>query len=203
MRQLGIRDGASQRDHSVGESLSEEMVMVKTARPHAKSLLDLVPPETEGRNAAAAQWEKLDLLYVFVRDIAAPLRLPADEAPRMLAPLESARLELSSADAAAQLTHMLAGLNKRVLLQDIGIPDEFCCPLSFEPMVDPVEAEDGFTYERSAITDWLGRSATSPLTRQPMGKRLKPNRVLKQQIEKEAGEVDIARFTEVCSPEGG
>ena len=32
-------------------------------------------------------------------------------------------------------------------------------------MEDPVIASDGFTYERAAISEWLGRgSATSPMT---------------------------------------
>ena len=30
-------------------------------------------------------------------------------------------------------------------------------------MQDPVLAADGFSYERAAIEEWLGRSATSPV----------------------------------------
>lgn len=34
--------------------------------------------------------------------------------------------------------------------------------------MDPVIAADGFTYERSAIEDWLSRKGTSPMTNQPL-----------------------------------
>ena len=48
-------------------------------------------------------------------------------------------------------------------------PNEFLCPISMELMEDPVLCEDGQTYERKHITEWLQRSRTSPITRQPMG----------------------------------
>lgn len=41
--------------------------------------------------------------------------------------------------------------------------DVFCCSLQ-ELFGDPVIAADGFTYERSAIEDWLSRKKTSPMT---------------------------------------
>jgi hypothetical protein len=42
-----------------------------------------------------------------------------------------------------------------------GMPD---CPITGAPMVDPVVAADGHTYERSAITRWMQTSDKSPLT---------------------------------------
>lgn len=33
---------------------------------------------------------------------------------------------------------------------------------------DPVIASDGFTYERSAIEDWISRKRTSPMTNEPL-----------------------------------
>ena len=47
-------------------------------------------------------------------------------------------------------------------------PDAFVCPLTLEPMLDPVVTCDGQTYERKAIEEWFARSATSPLTGQPL-----------------------------------
>lgn len=45
-----------------------------------------------------------------------------------------------------------------------------------ELFVDPVIAADGFTYERSAIEDWLTRKKTSPMTNVPLEhERLIPN----------------------------
>ena len=57
-------------------------------------------------------------------------------------------------------------------------PDEHLCAISKEPMVDPVVAEDGFTYERSQIEAWLKNSRTSPKTREEMGTDLRPNKDL-------------------------
>ena len=48
-------------------------------------------------------------------------------------------------------------------------------------MLDPVVAEDGITYERMAIEQWLQRSQTSPLTNNPLSSRqLHPNNSLRQ-----------------------
>ena len=70
-------------------------------------------------------------------------------------------------------------------------------------MVDPVLAEDGRTYERSAIVKWLATKSTSPLD--PSCRlnvsRLLTNRMAKEQIEElvESGELDdelCARYLE-------
>ena len=42
-----------------------------------------------------------------------------------------------------------------------GMP---CCPITGEPMIDPVVAADGHTYERTAIARWFEASDKSPLT---------------------------------------
>lgn len=43
--------------------------------------------------------------------------------------------------------------------------EKYWCPITGEVMDDPVIAADGYTYERSAIEDWLSRSKESPITR--------------------------------------
>jgi hypothetical protein len=48
--------------------------------------------------------------------------------------------------------------------QPAAIPGMPCCPITGEPMHDPVVAADGHTYERSAIARWLQTSDKSPLT---------------------------------------
>ena len=50
----------------------------------------------------------------------------------------------------------------------VTIPEAFCCPITQLLMADPVVTCDGHTYERSSITDWLARRATSPLTGEPL-----------------------------------
>jgi hypothetical protein len=37
---------------------------------------------------------------------------------------------------------------------------EFLCPITQELPIDPVTAEDGHVYERSAIEEWLEQNAT-------------------------------------------
>ena len=67
----------------------------------------------------------------------------------------------------------------------MACPDEFRCPITQEMMTDPVVATDGYTYERSAITEWLKKNPTSPMTRQPIRlEDLKTNRALKQSIDR-------------------
>lgn len=60
--------------------------------------------------------------------------------------------------------------------------DALTCPITLELFVDPVLAEDGHTYERAAIVEWIKHHhGTSPLTRQPLKiKDLKSNRLVKQ-----------------------
>ena len=53
-----------------------------------------------------------------------------------------------------------------------GVADGFVCPITYELPLDPVMAEDGFIYERSAIEEWLRRQQRSPSTNEPMGTRL-------------------------------
>ena len=59
---------------------------------------------------------------------------------------------------------------------------EFLCPITQELPIDPVMAEDGRTYERSAIEKWLREKKTSPHTNEPMGERLIPALQVKNAI---------------------
>ena len=51
-------------------------------------------------------------------------------------------------------------------------PSEFLCPITHSLPVDPVTAEDGKVYERSAIEEWLKKQQRSPLTNEVMGTKL-------------------------------
>jgi hypothetical protein len=45
------------------------------------------------------------------------------------------------------------------------IPDEYCCPITCDPMTDPVIVADGHSYERASIQEWFDHGKnTSPLT---------------------------------------
>ena len=63
-------------------------------------------------------------------------------------------------------------------------PDHMQGPISFQRMVDPVMASDGFTYERSKIEQWLRNgNRASPMTRKEMNITLTPNQSLKTLIQ--------------------
>ena len=46
----------------------------------------------------------------------------------------------------------------------VEVPHDYICPITSEIMNDPVTTVDGFTYERTAITEWLRTKDTSPST---------------------------------------
>ena len=56
------------------------------------------------------------------------------------------------------------------------------CPITHAPFQDPVVASDGHTYERKAITEWLGKAQTSPITRENISTTLFQNFKVKQII---------------------
>lgn len=62
--------------------------------------------------------------------------------------------------------------------------DSFLCPITRDPMMDPVICCDGHTYERAAIEMWLRNNSRSPKTNQPLSSRqLIPNHALRSSIE--------------------
>ena len=66
-------------------------------------------------------------------------------------------------------------------------PNDFLCAITQEPMIDPVLAADGHTYERAAIETWLAQNRTralSPKSGLPLANRtLVPNHALRGAIE--------------------
>lgn len=64
------------------------------------------------------------------------------------------------------------------------IPLEFLCPITHDVMLNPVICEDGFTYERKAITEWfLSGKYTSPMTNQTLtSTECKCNKELRNRI---------------------
>ena len=60
----------------------------------------------------------------------------------------------------------------------------YICPISHEPVIDPVMAADGHTYERAYIERWLQDHDTSPKTNLPLDhKTLVPNYALRSMVE--------------------
>jgi U-box domain len=62
-------------------------------------------------------------------------------------------------------------------------PQHLICPIALELFVDPVTVEDGNTYERDAISQWIHQHGTSPITKKPMKiDRLIPNHSIKDSV---------------------
>lgn len=59
---------------------------------------------------------------------------------------------------------------------------DLICPISHCILLEPVIAEDGFTYEKTEICKWFEKNNTSPLTRQIIGKKLLTNQLAKNLI---------------------
>ena len=59
---------------------------------------------------------------------------------------------------------------------------ELVCPITWSLPVDPVTAEDGNVYERSAIEEWLKKQLKSPVTNLAMGTKLLPALRVKNMI---------------------
>ncbi len=55
----------------------------------------------------------------------------------------------------------------------VSIPSEHICPITGQIMIDPVFTDDGHTYEREGIENWLKTNDTSPNT----GKKLNDKRL--------------------------
>ncbi len=63
------------------------------------------------------------------------------------------------------------------------VPNEFLCPITLDIMRNPVICEDGISYEKKFIIDWIKKSKTSPITREPMSiEKIYPNESLKNSI---------------------
>ncbi|CAF1391839.1 unnamed protein product [Adineta steineri] len=64
------------------------------------------------------------------------------------------------------------------------IESTLLCPITHQIFKDPVLAEDGHTYERESIVQWVQNHGTSPLTRQPLNiNQLRSNIIVKNIVE--------------------
>ena len=123
----------------------------------------------------------------------APWTLVARQRPARRAPA-CAGIEGSSGRTFSELERRLeeellvarqreAALQSELQQRTQALSELALCPITHEPMVDPVMTADGQTYERKAIEEWLQRSTgedgcvpTSPLTGEPLkDTTLRPN----------------------------
>lgn len=62
------------------------------------------------------------------------------------------------------------------------LPRSIYCPIRCAPMIDPVVASDGHSYDRDAIETWLKRKKTSPVTNETISETLLANHALRATI---------------------
>ena len=66
-----------------------------------------------------------------------------------------------------------------------NFPEHFLCSITLEVMEDPVQTCDGMSFERSAITEWLRKHDTSPMTNMKLpNKTIVPNLALRQELDR-------------------
>ena len=105
---------------------------------------------------------------------------------QMLAQDEDTNMEDVQSDAHLREASQSGGV---IYVDDENDKMRFECPISTEIMNEPVIAEDGYSYEKEEIVNWIklsedkGNPITSPITGDNMGKTLIPNTVLKDIIE--------------------
>lgn len=91
---------------------------------------------------------------------------------------------LPNLDECRNLIHHIKNRLKLKLNQDGEDLERFTCPITLEPLVDPVVDEHGHTYERDAILRHLeDPDAVSPINRLPIN-TLTPNLALRDEIER-------------------
>ena len=95
----------------------------------------------------------------------------------------------SQLDSTSKTSSRIANDDKKALP---GMP---CCPITCLPMVDPVVAADGHTYERIAIARWFQTSNQSPLTGSVLAHLdLVPNYLLLSSLGDNSDAVDNVQF---------
>lgn len=101
---------------------------------------------------------------------------PSAASPRPASPSGSAVASAAASSATATSAPSASSSSEE-------LSPSFYCPITMELMTDPVIDRDGISYERVAITEWLEKSAESPVTRKPLSiSDLVPNRSLKELI---------------------
>ncbi|KAM9250168.1 WD repeat, SAM and U-box domain-containing protein 1 isoform 3-T3 [Dugong dugon] len=95
-------------------------------------------------------------------------------------------LKIESLGLRSKVLRKIEELRTKVKSLSSGTPDEFLCPITRELMRDPVIASDGYSYEKEAIENWIGKKKrTSPMTNLILPSVvLTPNRTLKMAIDR-------------------
>jgi Inhibitor of Apoptosis domain/U-box domain len=95
---------------------------------------------------------------------------------------------VASSESKNEIEAMLEALDERQIGYEDSLDSYVLCPITQDFIRDPVVAEDGHTYEKSAIIQWLSTNNSSPMTNKQLHtKVLFPNHNLRAYL------VDVAR----------
>ena len=113
--------------------------------------------------------------------VAAAVALVAAAKAAAAAEAEADALERATVDVSEGGSSGAAGPSEASEAEEV--PDAYICPITAEIMTDPVTTADGFTYERTAISEWLRTKDTSPFTGATLeSKTVIPNLSLRSMI---------------------
>jgi hypothetical protein len=181
-------------ENPIRQKLNEWIDQIDQVKTTVLSTIDLIKDESV-KSVCVENWSLLVLFQVFVRDLGIPLEL---ETSTLLGHVSQLRGKpLVSREMLSSLIKTLERINIEILRQNVSGYEKHICPITQERFVYPVIADDGITYERSAIESWIkSGQKTSPMTRAPFTSfALKPNLVLQREL-KESSECDLSRFLE-------
>lgn len=102
----------------------------------------------------------------------------------------------SSLSLDSHITNGLKSLLFSLTKNELDVPEDFICPITYEIMTDPVMCEDGFSYERAAIMEWFDKDKnTSPMTNSVLtSTTVFENDKLKREIENYLKKLDFDPF---------
>ena len=169
--------------------------VVAEAHVWRDSLLEAqLEAEREAKQEAAAEAARLATAER-VREVAARAAAASEAREEVVA-------AATKADALEQVMAADAGERGSSRAADPSETSEagevYVCPITAEIMTDPVSTMDGFTYERTAISEWLHTNDTSPSTGVTLeSKALVPNCSLRSMIRSFAEEFDAGEFARV------
>jgi hypothetical protein len=107
------------------------------------------------------------------------------ERPPAIEDADAIRYALRCLSLLAARTAAIDGACARAAARGDAPPAELVCPITLCVMRDPVVAADGHAYERAAISEWLSRRRSSPLSNCAMPSlRLSPHAALRRSIER-------------------
>jgi hypothetical protein len=193
-RHVSALDSAQDELQTLGERLAYSP-LVSTVTETAERVLDegivgVAGDIAKGGLSLVDRWFKggLDTIIHDLQDVTnidGRHNPDAGERLELSSPLpSSASLPIDTNDAEEEISPYLVENEED---EDKALPNMPPCPITGFPMVEPVVAADGHTYERAAIARWLKTSDKSPMTGSVLlHKELVPNYGLMSSVQEAA-----------------